>query len=73
MEVEPIQYTRLSGQYYSTLGKDGKLRCSCGRALVKLDKKTYQCPGGFPVYRFEEGDVIKDKFGNLLLKMIPHE
>ena len=67
---EPVY---LENDYYSVEGEDGVLRCSCGAELVKLDDKTYQCPGGYPIYRFDEGEVVLDKFGNLLFKHKSHE
>ena len=52
--------------------KDGKIRCSCGRELVKMDEGTYRCEAGWPMYRFEQGDIIKDKWGNLLMREQAH-
>ena len=58
----------------SVVDPDGKLRCSCGRELVKMDDTTYRCSAGYPVYRFEDGTFIIDKFGNLLIKTeMPHD
>ena len=68
---EPIN-NRASSQWYSVLHSNGKMRCSCGRQLVKIDDKTYKCEYGYPMYRFDEGEVMKDKFGNLLLKRLSH-
>ena len=59
--------------YFSVAGEDGVLRCSCGRELVQLDERTYACPGGYPIYRFEDGEVVLDKFGNLMFKAKSHE
>ena len=51
---------------------DGKMRCSCGRELVKVDDNTYKCSYGYPLYRMDMGDIIKDKFGNLLFRGKSH-
>lgn len=55
-------------QYSLMENEDGVLCCSCGRALIKLDEETYQCPGGYPTYRIADGSIIIDKFGNLMFK-----
>lgn len=57
---------------YFAVEEDGVLRCSCGRELIKKDDVTYECPGGFPIYRFDDGTVMIDKFGNLVIKHIEH-
>jgi len=59
-------------EYYSVVGEDGRLTCSCGRELVKMDEETYMCPGGYPVYKFKNGEVVIDKFGNMMFKKKPH-
>lgn len=64
--------TGTQGQYYPVTYKDGRVTCSCGRELMKIDEHTYQCTGGYPIYRFDEGDIIKDKFGNLMMKAKEH-
>jgi len=70
-KIEPIQ-EREEDEYFSVVDPDGVLRCSCGRELEKMDEHTYKCPGGYPIYRFEDGTVFIDKHGNLMLKHIDH-
>ncbi len=69
-EIKPISY-REKDNYYP-VEEDGVMKCSCGRELIKLDEETYQCSGGYPIYRFDEGTIIIDKFGNLCIKKIKH-
>ena len=59
-------------EYYCVEQEDGTLRCSCGQELRKMDETTYQCPGGYPIYRFDDDTVFIDKFGNLMAKKIEH-
>ena len=59
-------------EYYSVEDKDGVLRCSCGNELIKIDETTYQCSGGYPIYRIDDNTVFIDKFGNLMIKEIEH-
>lgn len=66
--IDPAASDGDDGGYYLCEDENGVMRCSCGRELIQLDDDTYKCPGGYPIYRFDEGDVIKDKFGNLYLK-----
>jgi len=63
---------RQEDEYYA-VEQDGIMKCSCGRELVKVDEDTYKCSGGFPFYRFTDGTIVIDKFGNLLLKKEPHK
>lgn len=52
---------------------DGEaMHCSCGRELNKLVDGTYKCSGGFPIYRPDNGEVMKDKNGDIWLKVLPH-
>lgn len=71
-EIKPnINHDRddeIAKEYFTVEGEDGVMRCSCGRQLIKMDETTYMCSGGYPVYRFEDGSVIIDKFGNLMFK-----
>ena len=60
-------------EYYAVEDEDGVMRCSCGRELIKMDEETYQCSGGYPIFRFAEGSVIIDKFGNLCIKKLSHK
>lgn len=71
-KVEPVQKAHRN-EYYSVVDDKGKMTCSCGRELIKLDEHTYKCPGGYPIYRFEDGSVFIDKWGNLMLKAIDHD
>ena len=68
--IEPATYRNEDA--YFVVERDGVLTCSCGRALVKMDDQTYKCPGGYPVYRFQDGSVFIDKWGNLMMKKIDH-
>ena len=72
MEVKPNNIHPTGNDKYYAVEQDGVLTCSCGRELVKLDDKTYKCPGGYPIYRFDDGSVYIDKFGNLMIKQIEH-
>ena len=69
-EIKPVAKQDHDGYYL--VEEDGVLKCSCGRELEKMDEDTWRCSGGYPVYRFSEGSIILDKFGNLMLKKIPH-
>lgn len=59
-------------QYVPVRHRDGRITCSCGRELVKLDETTYQCAGGWPMYRMDAGDIIKTKDGQLLMRELAH-
>jgi hypothetical protein len=56
------------GTYWLVIEKDGTLKCSCGRELVKLDENLFVCTGGYPTYRISPDEVVVDKWGNLCLK-----
>ncbi len=71
-KIEPTEY-REEDEYWAVLAPDGTLRCSCGRELEKMDEHTYKCPGGYPIYRFEDGTIFIDKFGNLMIKTTDHD
>lgn len=71
-DVKPVCELEDDG-YYAVTYPDGTLHCSCGATLVKMDEKTYECPGGYPVYRFDEGDILIDKFGNLMFRNKSHD
>ena len=79
-EIKPTKSSRyrdsemeLGGDnYYSVEDEDGVLRCSCGNELEQMDESTYKCPGGYPVYRFDNDSIFIDKFGNLMAKKIDH-
>ena len=70
--IKPEEGSQYGAKYHMVADEKGVLRCSCGSKLVKMDEKTYKCPGGFPIYRVDEGDIVKDKFGNLLFRMKDH-
>jgi len=53
--------------------EDGTLHCSCGKAMKQRDKNTLMCEGGPPTYTIDAGDVVFDKFGNMMLKNKPIE
>lgn len=59
--------------YFLVQHENGKLTCSCGGELIKLDEYSYKCSGGYPIFRPEDGDIIQDKFGNKYLRMKPHK
>lgn len=61
-----------NGGYVPVRHKDGNITCSCGRELVKLDESTYRCAAGWPMYRLDEGDIMKDKNGDLLMRQMEH-
>lgn len=44
------------------------MTCICGYELVKQDENTFRCTGGNHVYELDRGDMIKDKFGNLMIR-----
>ena len=61
-------------QWHAVFRGDGKIGyCSCGRPLEKIDEMTYRCSSGFPVYSLREGNVFKDKYGNLYIAALPHD
>lgn len=74
MEVMDFKSDKKDGadNYFAVEDEDGVLRCSCGRELIKMDEETYKCPVGYPVYRFKDGEVVIDKFGNMMFKELPH-
>ena len=71
-KVDQVQRTN-PDDYYAVVDEKGVMRCSCGRELVKMDENTYKCPGGYPIYRFEDGSIFIDKWGNLMLKTSDHD
>lgn len=70
-EVKPVA-KRDYGGFFLVEDHDGTLKCSCGRELVNVDEHTWRCSAGYPTYRFEEGTIMVDKFGNIMIKKIPH-
>ncbi len=69
-EVKPV--TNRNADDYFAVEEDGVLRCSCGRELEKMDEETYKCPGGYPIYRFSDGTIFLDKWGNIMLRKGQH-
>lgn len=59
--------------YFMVQRQDGALRCSCGRELIKHDENSLKCSAGYPIYRPQDGDMVKDKFGEISLRMKPHK
>jgi len=53
---------------YITQNTDGTYSCPCDFEIVKVDDNTWQCVGGGHRYHMDEGEMIKDKFGNMMLK-----
>jgi len=44
--------------------------CCCGFELIKQDDNIWECTGGSSHrYIMDFGDMVKDKFGNLLFKV----
>jgi len=58
--------------FYMMQTKDGVLQCSCGCSLIKEDEHTLRCPGGNVLYRPQDGDVVKNKWGDIMLKLKSH-
>lgn len=70
--IKPVRKVALGekGDFYNPFREsDGKLVCCCGFELIKEAGNTYRCTGGRHRYNFEEGQVMVDKFGNVLLRM----
>ena len=58
-----------SGIFFNPYEKDGiKPRCICGYELFKESNDTWRCSGGNHRYFISQGDVLYDKYGNVLLK-----
>lgn len=60
------------GEYFLVVEKNGAMHCSCGLPLERKAHGEYACSAGWPIYRPGSGEVLKDKFGNLMLKIMPH-
>lgn len=52
---------------------DGSIRCSCGRELQQVDEVTWRCSAGYPEYRLDKDDLMKDKWGFLYIKGKSHD
>ena len=70
-EIKPV-IGEIDERYELVEDKDGILRCSCGREMIKSDEETYTCSGGFPSWRVSDDDLFIDKFGNVQLKHKEH-
>lgn len=49
--------------------KTGAMVCCCGYELIKEDEMLWRCTGGSHVYDLAQGDMIKDKDGNMSLRV----
>jgi hypothetical protein len=54
---------------YNPIRPDGTWVCCCGYELIKDDDNLYRCTGGSHRYEIREGDVTRDKFGNVEFKL----
>ena len=71
-KIEPVRSVAFNERedfYDPYCQENGKLICCCGFELVKESEDTYRCTGGNHRYVISEGDVIMDKFGNIMLKL----
>lgn len=59
-------------RYWPVIGADGKLHCSCSRPLVKITDKIYRCSAGYPQFNMDEGEILVDKFGRMMIKAKSH-
>ncbi len=58
------------GDFYNPFREsDGKLVCCCGFELTKESDDTYRCTGRHHRYHFQEGQIVMDKFGNVMLRV----
>lgn len=69
---EKEEAERLSTIWFPVSSPNGTLLCSCGRPLLKIGEGVYKCKAGYPIYRFDEGNIMIDKFGNLMIKGVEH-
>lgn len=58
--------------YFLVMRDNGKMFCSCGRPILRLDDGTFMCSAGYPQYRPGAGDILIDKFGNLMFRQTEH-
>jgi len=58
------------GYESAEVDKDGNLRCYCGAELTVEDEESgvYRCTDGGPLFKFDDGSVKIDKFGNMFIK-----
>ncbi len=45
------------------------MTCICGYELIKEDSKTYRCTGGSHRVNMDDGSLMMDKFGNMMMKI----
>ncbi len=58
---------------YYCMEENGVLKCSCGKELIKIDEETWGCASGSIRYKLEDGDIVTDKFGNIMLRHKEHD
>lgn len=67
--VEPARGSNSEDEDYRPVRQvNGIMTCICDYELVKQDENTWRCTGGNHVYEFDRGDMIKDKFGNMMIR-----
>ena len=71
-KIDPVNSFEENDRWFPVIEKDGCMRCSCGRELLRIDEDTYQCSYGYPTFRLSDGDVLIDKFGNIMLRKGKH-
>lgn len=50
------------------IGQNGEIYCLCHYQLIKHDDNTYRCTGiSQHTYRFDQGTMMHDKFGRVML------
>jgi hypothetical protein len=58
--------------YFLVYKEGGKPCCSCGRPLEKLSATRWRCPGGYPEFDIDNGDIMIDKYGTVYLREKEH-
>lgn len=71
-DIDHREDEQIARDYWCVSDDTGKLRCSCGGELIKMDEYTYRCIHGYPIYTIDNATLFIDKFGNIRLKNIPH-
>lgn len=57
-----------SENQYISRNSDGSYSCPCNYVIVKIDENTWQCEGGGHKYQMDEGELIKNKNGEMMIK-----